>query len=80
MLKKKCSLCGGPLEGGRCTLCGLDNSVSERETAALRAAAAASRQERSSSRQPDSRTVAAMPEQILFIDDLLLSNVAEGEE
>lgn len=63
MLKKKCSLCGGPLEGGRCTLCGLDNSVYERETAALRAAAAASRQERSSSRQPDSRTVAAMPEQ-----------------
>ena len=63
MLKKKCSLCGGPLEGGRCTLCGLDNSVYERETAALRAAADASRQERSSSRQPDSRTVAAMPEQ-----------------
>lgn len=63
MLKKKCSLCGGPLEGSRCTLCGLDNSVNDRETAALRAATAASRQERSSSKQPDSRTGTAMPEQ-----------------
>ena len=26
MLKKKCSLCGGPLVNNRCTLCGLDNS------------------------------------------------------
>ena len=58
MLKKKCSLCGGPLEGGRCTLCGLDNSVYERETAALRAAADASRR---SVLLPDSRIPGQSP-------------------
>lgn len=31
MIKQKCSLCGGRLADGRCTLCGLDNSVYERE-------------------------------------------------
>lgn len=28
---KKCSLCGGRLENGRCTLCGLDNSIYDRD-------------------------------------------------
>lgn len=28
---KKCSLCGGRLENGRCTFCGLDNSVYDRD-------------------------------------------------
>ena len=31
MLKKKCSLCGGDLVNNRCTFCGLDNSIYDRE-------------------------------------------------
>ena len=31
MIKKKCSLCGGNLVNNRCTFCGLDNSIYDRE-------------------------------------------------
>ena len=33
MAKWRCSLCGGRLSEGRCTLCGLDNTIYKRETA-----------------------------------------------
>lgn len=39
MSRKKCSLCGGTLVDNRCTLCGLDNSVYDREAARLKNAA-----------------------------------------
>lgn len=39
MSKKKCSLCGGPLENNRCTFCGLDNSIYNKKSTRRQSAA-----------------------------------------
>ena len=61
MLGKKCSLCGGPLVNNRCTLCGLDNSICDRE--ASRGSDAVSKQGRSPSMEPVSRDVSSTRKQ-----------------
>ncbi len=59
MLRKKCSLCGGPVVNNRCTLCGLDNSIYDREASRIRDTV--SQQKHSASGTPASR--AASPPQ-----------------
>lgn len=61
MTRKKCNLCGGSLVNNRCTLCGLDNSVYDREAARLRNNV--SQQNYSSSVKPASRTVPSLQKQ-----------------